>query len=244
MISIYLSVAIAAVVSTAWILLDLWGGIGMGIFLGIVAFLATWIVIGRRFAKQIQPVMMQAQRQAEAGNALMALNSIESLLPVAKWIPMLEGQLYAQMGVLSLGANKETQAIEYLEKATNRAAEAKLVLAAYHYRKGRWPEAKKVLDATLRFNRKHVLLHNVCAFLEHKEGNQDAAIAVLNQLLVKVPENETTESNLTRIKNGRKLSMKGFGMNWYSLGLERPPASMMQQAQDPRRGFRQKSKRK
>ncbi len=244
MISIYLSLTIAMVIATAWIMLGLWGGTTFGVILGFLAFLATWIVISRRFAKRIQPVMMQAQRQAEAGNAILALNTIETLLPMSKWIPMLEGQIYAQMGVLSLGAGKETQAIEYLQKATRRSAEAKMVLASYLYRKNKWNEARRVLEATRKFNKKHVLLHNVLAHLLHKQGETDEAIRTLNALLVKVPDNKNTQSNLNRLKNGRKTSMKPFGMPWYSLGLERPPASMMQQTQDPRRGFRQKSKRK
>ncbi len=243
-ISIYLSLTIALAISMGWIFLDLWGGITMGVFLGIFAFVATWIVIGRRFAKRIQPVMMQAQRQAEAGNAVIALNTVQTLLPIAKWIPMLKGQLHAQMGVLSLGAGKETQAVEHLEKATHRSAEAKLCLAAFFYRKNKWNECSRVLETTRRYNKKHVLLHNVFAHLMHKQGDTDGAIAILNGLLEKVPENESTKGNVTRLKNGRKMSLKSFGMNWYSLGLERPPASMMQQSQDPRRGFRQKSKRK
>ncbi len=51
------------------------------------------------------------------------------------------------------------------------------------------------------------------------------------------------KDNASRIQNGKKLNMKRFGMAWYALKLEVPPASMRQQAPgSPRRGFRQKRK--
>ena len=54
---------------------------------------------------------------------------------------------------------------------------------------------------------------------------------------------EATKDNLNRLQNGKKMNMKRFGMSWYALKLENPPASMRQQAPGaPRRGFRQKRK--
>ena len=66
MYSVYLSLASALIVSLGWRQLDLWGGLGMGIFLGLVAFIATWIVIMRRFSKRIQAPMINAQKLAES----------------------------------------------------------------------------------------------------------------------------------------------------------------------------------
>jgi tetratricopeptide (TPR) repeat protein len=243
--SIYLSLGLALAIGSGSGVLG-WGWT-ISITLGFVAFLGTWIVIGRRFNKQIQPTMMKAQKLAESGQAVLALNAVETLLPLGDWIPMLKGQLYAQMGVLSLGARKEDQAILYLEKATNRAAEGKLCLACLYYKKGKFKEARRVLQAAQKLNRKHVLLHNVYAYLLKKEGDTEGAIAQLHLLLRKVPENEASQDNLSRLKNDKKMTMKSFGMHWYSLGLERPPASMAMPGhmqQQPRKGFRQPSKKR
>lgn len=247
MYSIYISVTLALVTGFGWTFLDLWGGLTMGIVLGFLAFLGTWIVIGRKFNKLLQPAMAKAQKLAESGQVALAINCVESLLPMCRWIPMLKGQLHAQLGVLNLGARKEDKAIEYLVKASNRAAEAKMHLAALYVRKGREAEAKSVLRLATRFSKKHVLLHNFYAFILKKGDDTQAAIQVLNTLLKKVPENETTADNLSRLKNGKKLSLKAFGMHWYSLGLERPPASMapggQMQQQQPRKGFRHPPKK-
>ncbi|MCA8957048.1 MAG: hypothetical protein KDC87_13300 [Planctomycetes bacterium] len=235
-ISVYLSLVIAVAVGLVWAVLP-FGGWLSGIFIGVLAMVATWIVIGRRLAKRIQPVLAQAQKQAEAGHAAMAITTVQSLLPTARWIPMLEGQLFAQIGVLSIGAGKEDQAIEYLEKATPRAAEGKLFLACLYQRRRRADDALRVLAEAQKRNGKHVLLHNVYAYLLYKADDSAGAIEKLNALLAKVPENEATKDNLSRVKNGKRMSMKPFGMHWYSLGLERPPASMNPQLHDPRRGF-------
>ena len=101
-----------------------------------------------------------------------------------------------------------------------------------------------MLDAVKRFNKKDVLLHNFYAFLLRKEGQVDDAIEQLNDLQKKVPENEATIDNLKRLKNGQKMNMKPFGMTWYSLRLEKPPASMAQMPPGGRKGFRQPSKKK
>jgi tetratricopeptide (TPR) repeat protein len=246
--SIYISITLALLTGFGWTFLNLWGGWAMGIFIGFVAFAGTWIIIGRKFNRLIQPAMVKAQKLAEAGQVALAINAIESLLPLCNWIPMLKGQLYAQLGVLNLGARKEDQAVHYLKKASNRAAEAKLYLAALFVRTSRENEAKAILHMAIRYNKKHVLLQNFYAFILKKVDDTQGAINILNTLLKKVPENEASADNLSRLKNGKKLSMKSFGMHWYSLGLERPPASMapghmQQQQQQPRKGFRHPPKK-
>ena len=244
MYGIYLALAIGLLLGTVWTLLGLFGGLGMGITLGIVAAVAAFAIIGRRFNRRIQPVVEQAQRQMQAGNVHLALQSFESLLPLADWVPMLKGQLYGQMGVLHAGLKQMDKAKEYLAAASHRLVEAKLFYAGLVFRDGEPKKATAVLARCQRTNPKHVLLHNVHAWMLAKGGDVDGAMAQLNALLKKVPENENTQGNLNRLQNGRKMQMKGFGMEWYALGFERPPQSMQQQMMnDPRRGFQKMRRR-
>ncbi len=78
-----------------------------------------------------------------------------------------------------------------------------------------------------------------------KDGDREAAI---NKLLVcqKVDKiNESTQENLSRLQNGKKLSMKRFGIGWLGLQLEKPPAQLRAaQGMTGRKGFRQKPKRR
>ena len=73
------------------------------------------------------------------------------------------------------------------------------------------------------------------------EENPVSPIAILCEKVDK--KSEATKDNLNRLQNGKKMNMKRFGMSWYALKLENPPASMRQQPPGaPRPGFRQKRK--
>ena len=39
-------------------------------------------------------------------------------------------------------------------------------------------------------------------------------------------DNETSKDNLLRLQNNRRMNMKRFGMQWYGLKLEKPPAAL------------------
>lgn len=238
--SIYLASAIGILTGIAWTFLP-FGGWGWGTFIGMVAFVATFIIVARKYGKPIMSVINQSQRQAQAGNLALAVSTVESLIPVQDWIPMLKGQIQAMLGVYKLGLKKEDEAIAHLRQASNRAAEGKLFLASALYRKGEQQEAFTILEAAQRYNKKHVLLHNVHAWMRAKQKDVEGAMLQLRSLLKKVPENETSKDNLLRLQNGNKMAMKGFGMEWYALQLERPPANFGQDV--PRKGFRQPPKR-
>jgi tetratricopeptide (TPR) repeat protein len=151
--------------------------------------------------------------------------------------------LHAQLGILRYSLGDEDQALDHLAKASARVAEAQLFRASLLFRQGNFDEAKKVLDLTSRFNKKHVLLHNVYAYMLEKKGQRTEAIAQLNRLLKQEQLNEATKDNLLRLQNDKKMNMKRFGMTWYALQLEKPPASMGQR-RPPRAGFRQKKRKK
>ena len=78
-----------------------------------------------------------------------------------------------------------------------------------------------------------------------KDGDREAAI---NKLLVcqKIDKNnDSTQENLSRLQNGKKLSMKRFGIGWFGLQLEKPPAQLRAaQGMTGRKGFRQKPRRR
>ena len=237
-----ISLAIALAVGGGGMLLDLWGWVG-GILLGLLAFAATWILTGRRLRKRLEPAMLQIRKQTEAGMLEPAMRSLEDLLPLGRWFPLLTGQLHAQLGMLAHHASLHDRAREHLDKASKRVPEAQLLLATLHYRDGDFDSARTVLEAAAKVNRRHAMTHNFLAYLLYKEGQTDAAIARLNVHLKKEPSNEASTDNLLRLQNGQKMSMQRFGMEWYALGLEKPPASMGE-VRTGRKGFRQPPKTK
>lgn len=207
------------------------------IFLGMVAFVATWVVGARRIGRRLEPVFQQAQRQIGAGMVQPAITTLNGVLPLAKWIPLLRGQIHAQIGFLQHQTGDRESAVEHLTLAGRRSGDAKLLLAAIQFRDGKKAEALTLLEGCARFNRKHVLVHNVYAWLLNREGRREEAIAVLNRLLAKEKDKPTAE-NLLRLQNQQKMNMSQFGGMWFALGFEKPPASMGAMRTAPK-GFRQ-----
>jgi tetratricopeptide (TPR) repeat protein len=243
--TILVALGVGAVAGAIWTLLGLWKTWAFGIVLGLTIATIVFIVQSRRTAKKIEPVFEQVQRQVQQGNTKLALHTIEELLPMGKWQVLLTGQLYAQMGSLCFTMGDEKRALEYLQKASPRIADGQLFLASLLYRRKQVEEANRVLDTAIRYNKKQMMLYNVYAWLLNKEGDRAGAIEQLLRALKVESGNEATKDNLQRLQNDKKMNMKRFGMAWYSLQLEKLPASMRQgHAMAGRPGFRQKRGRR
>jgi tetratricopeptide (TPR) repeat protein len=171
-----------------------------------------------------------------------AIATLKSALRLGDWMPLLKGQLYAQLGFLEHQAGNRSGAIGYLTQAGRRAGDAKLLLASFYVHDGKKAEALTLLADSLPFNRKHVLLHNTYAWLLSRDGRRADAIAVLNRLLAKEKDTASAD-NLLRLQNDQRMNMAPFGMVWYALGFERPPAHMGTLRTAPK-GFREAPKRR
>ncbi|MCA8943423.1 MAG: tetratricopeptide repeat protein, partial [Planctomycetes bacterium] len=212
-----------------------WWGWFWGFFLGLVAMFVTFFLVMRRMAGRLRPAMERVKKQAESGMFRQAMDTMRDLVPMSRWVPMLAGQIKAQLGVLALQAGEKSRAIEYLEQSPKRIGEAKMYLAALLYRDKETDRAITVLDTAAPYQRKSALYHNLLAWMLQKQKRTDDAIARLARF-AKKDDGQVTKDNLLRLQNGKKMTMKPFGMQWYMLGLERPPPSMMQQMQGGPRG--------
>ena len=248
MYTVLVALLIGAVTTAIWevVAVQLGWAFGFGILLGPVVAIASFAIGSRRTAKRIEPRFEQIQRQIQGGNTKLALNSLEEMLPLAKWQVLLKGQLHAQMGSLCFTIGENAKALEHLEQASPRLADGQLFLASLHYRKGEVAKAKQVLTKAIGYNKKQVILYNVFAWILNKQGDRDAAIEQLLKCLKVEKDNESTKDNLQRLQNGKKMNMKRFGMTWYGLQFEKLPASMRQGQQQlmGRKGFRQKRRRR
>ena len=219
-----LGIAVAAL----WISLGLWGGWILGIILATVIIFASMFIISRVVNKRLEPRLAQVQRQIQGGSPQLALKTLESLLPLGRWQLLFREQLYAQMGSIQYGLGDEAKALEMLRKSSPRAAEGQLILASIYHRKRQSTEAKKALESAIRFNKKNPLVFNAMAWLQLETGDRDGAIATLVRGAKSNGSDNPTKENLNRLRNGKRMSMRSFGLPWYSLKLEKPPASVRQ----------------
>ena len=102
-------------------------------------------------------------------------------------------------------------------------------------------------------------LDAVAAIAAEKDGRPAAALHEEDDLLVAINgipladaeaskadsanRKPGADAGITVMRDGKKMNMKRFGMTWYALQLEKPPASMRQAPPgQPRAGFRQKKR--
>jgi tetratricopeptide (TPR) repeat protein len=241
--SILLSLFLSLLVGIGGIYLFLGYHLFWGILITIVLAVVIWVLIARRIGKRLQPAMEQVQRQMQQQHFQMAYQSLEDMLPMCKWIPLLKGQLLAQMGMLSLHMGQKDRGVKLLEGASLKNADARLMLACIRYRDKETDRAIQVLELTAKINKKHPLLHNTYAWMLHKAGKNERAQAALATFLKKNDKNAPTKENMLRLQNNKRMSMTTFGDQWYALGLEQPPQAMGQVRRAPK-GFREPPKRK
>jgi tetratricopeptide (TPR) repeat protein len=210
----------------------------MGIILGVAVALTAFVLISRRLAKRFEPRFLQAQKQLQSGASSLAMNTLEQLLPLARWQVMLKGQIYAQMGILAYASENEDLAVEYLEKSALRAPDARMALAAIYFRRKNPSKAFEIMELAVRGNKKQILPYHAYAWMLSRKGETDKAIEQIRRALKVEKSSESSKENLLRLQNNRKLSMKRFGMQWYALKLEKPPASMRQYQPGTHRGMR------
>ena len=245
MYTILIGILIGATSGGIWTALALWKTWQMGIVLTIVVSLLSFVLLSRWMSRRIEPQFVAIQKQIQSGQMQLAIGQLEAMLPLSRWQILLKGQIHAQIGLLAYASDDDERAATHLALSGIRATEARLAFAALEYRRGRKDEAREILDVAIRANKKQILPYHVYAWMLVKDGDREAAI---NKLLVcqKVDKsNESTQENLSRLQNRKKLSMKRFGIGWFGLQLEKPPAQLRAaQGMTGRKGFRQKRKRR
>lgn len=241
MYTIAISVAIGVACGTAACFLPYVGWFAVPI--GMVFAVLAMILITRRVAKRLEERFLTAQKQVQAKQFKLAAATLEALLPMSRWQILLAGQIHAQLGVIHFAERDEDKALKNLAKASPRVPEAMLIRAVLHHRKKEPEKVRETMELAVRLSKKQVILWNAWAFMLEQSGAREEAIAVLQRGLKKNPGHEATTQNLLQLQNGKKLNMKPFGMNWYSLQLEKPPMSMMQEQFTGRPGFRQPPRR-
>jgi len=245
MYTILISILIGAASGGLWTALGLWKTWQMGIVLTVIVSVIAFILISRVLGKRLEPRFMAIQKQIQAGQTQPAIRQLEEMMPLCRWQILLKGQIHSQIGMLAYASGDEDRAATHLEKSSIRASEARLTLAALEFRRGHTSQAREILELAIRASKKQILPYHVHAWMCAKDGDREAAINKLLACQKIEPSNESTSDNLQRLRNGKKLSMKRFGLPWFALQLEKPPAQLRAaQGMAGRKGFRQKPTRR
>ena len=242
MYPLLISAGLGLVVALSLIFIPDEPGYFWGPLLGTVAFVPTFVILSRAIGNRVHPYLERAQRAAQSGNVPQAVLAFEEARAYQNWQLFLGKQIETQIGILHYGAGDEKKAAEHLAKGYPKLSEGPLILGVIHYRAKRIDDAIETLETGTRYNKKSPILYNVLAWIQEQEGRHDAAIATLERGLKALKTDEDTADNLERLRQNKRMNLRGFGNLWYMLKFEHPPGTA--HAAPMRKGFRQPPKQR
>ena len=196
------------------------------IFPGVVAAIATYILLARRTGKQLEAVMGVAQEAMKARKPERAVQALQDAFALARWQFGIASSLHANIGVLLYFQKKFDEAEPHLRKGASMMIKlwlAQAMLGAILFRRKQYDEMEKVFDGAMRGNKGETLLYAVYAWVENQRGEKKKAIEILQKGLKENPSDEKLKTLLGRAQNDKRLKLDGWGDQWWQFWLETPP---------------------
>lgn len=192
---------------------------------GLAGFVASFILLTRRAAKKIEPLMAEAQKHLQAGRLEKSVEVLQSGFGAARWHPLLPGQLEAQIGILLYVAGKADEALPHLQKSSRFVWIAKAMLGCYWFKKKELQKMRAPFESAVRTGKKESLAWTVYAHCLREGGDKDAAVAVLErgvkafEKAKKEPDHRLSK-NLELAKQGKPLKTQPYGEQWLQFRLD------------------------
>jgi len=198
--------------------------IGAGIVWSLPTLVATFIVVGRRAAKRVEPLVAESQKHVQAGRIEKAVETLKSGFAVARWHPLLPGQLHAQIGILLYIAGKPDEALPHLLKASRFVWLAPAMLGCLFWRKKEPKKMRAAFEKAVRAGKKDSLAWTVYAYCLRESGQKEEAIKVLERgaKALKKPDHRL-QTNLERLRDGKPLKTAPYGEQWFQFRLDKAP---------------------
>jgi tetratricopeptide (TPR) repeat protein len=196
------------------------------IFPGVVAAVATYILLARRTGKQLEAAMAVAQKEMMARKPERAVQALEATFALSRWQFGIASSLHANIGVLLYVQKKFDEAEPHLRKGAATMMKlwlAQAMLGAILYRRKQYDEMEKVFDSAMRGNKGETLLYAVYAWCEHQRGEKKKALEVLQKGVKENPSDDKLKALLNRAQNDKRFKLDGWGEQWWQFWLETPP---------------------
>jgi tetratricopeptide (TPR) repeat protein len=234
MYNLVISLVVGIVVTLAVKLagFSLWAGI----LPGVIALVATYIVLARRVAQRVQALMtmvqqdlqVQATSQKEAqARVERAIKTLESGLVWDKWQFMVGPEIHAQVGMLKYMIKDLDGAQGHFAKANPRNYMAKAMEGALHYQRKDFTAMKASFEEAVKTGKKEALVWAAYAWCLLQNKEKDEALKVLGRAVELNPSDEKLKGSLSQLQNDKRLKMKPYEPGWWQFGLETPPMQPM-----------------
>jgi tetratricopeptide (TPR) repeat protein len=221
MLSIVLSLAFGAMAFVGGLHFFGWGS---GIFLGLLATGVPYFFLTRRISRMVQAQMKDVERLVTGQQMDRAIEKLNSIRFLGRWQLFLDSTIEAQIGMLQYAhLRKFDDAVPHLQRANFMAWQAKLMLAAYHFRKKQYDDMVKVFERVVKRQRKEPLAWLTYAWCEWKRGDKTKALAIVARGREKLASDERLSRLQESLQNGSKPKTRSFGNEWLALHLEEMP---------------------
>ncbi len=223
---------------------------GAAVLPGVLVAAVAMVLLFRRVAGRIGPVIEEAQRHLQGGRRELAMASLRGGLELGRWHPLLEGSLRAQIGALLYDQQDYDGAAVELRRAAKRPWESRAFLACCYFRQRDDDGMAKAFEQAVKVGEKEDLAWTMYAWCLNAQGKKDAALQVLARGLEKNPGNQRLRGSVEALKEGKKIKVAPYGDRWARFGLDgsiatggmKIPKAMRGFAQRP--GFRQRPTKK
>ena len=230
MINLVLSLAAGLIIALA---IRLGGGFPWvaAIIPGTIAFIAAFILLGRRIFVKIQAIntQVQAELQAMPPNPReqkvridKAVKLLETALQFERWQFLVGAEIHGQIGMIKYMVKDTEGAVPELTQANPRNYLAQAMLAAIAFQKKDTAAMSKRFEAAVTNGKKEGMMWAAYAWCLLQNKERDRAIAVLVRGVAVNPSDEKLKAALTALQNDKKLKMKAWEPGWWQLGLEAP----------------------
>jgi tetratricopeptide (TPR) repeat protein len=234
MYNLLIALAVGVVVTVAVKLLNF--SVWAGLVPGVLAFLATYIVLARRVSLKVQTLMTSVQGELQGQPASQrdlqqridrAVKTLEGGLVWDKWQFLVGPEIHAQIGMLRYMAKDLAGAQPHLAKANPRNYMAKALEGALHYQRKDVVAMKASFEQAAKAGKKESIVWAAYAWCLLQLKDKDQALAVLARGAEANPADEKLKSSLSQLQNDKRLKMKPYEPLWWQFGLESPPPQMM-----------------
>jgi len=221
MINLAISLLAATLVAFGMTTLDV--HLLLSIPFGLVVGIAAFLFLGRRVQGKLEAIMTQMQKDIQANKLDRAIETLKKGYALKNQQLFVKSQINSQIGMLYYLKKDHDAALPYLQKGFLRHYIAQGMLAAIYYKRKDYDNMHKVMEATIKANKKESIVYGLYAFLLYQTKNPEKAMKVLQDGLKKLPKDQRLSSNLTLLQNNKRMKMKVYGEMWVQFMLERPP---------------------
>ena len=195
------------------------------VLIGLTAAIFGAVLLLRRSGALVEPLMKSVEKHITGGRRELALKALQGGMELGKWNPLLPAQLRVQIGIMEYVAGNLDEAEAELKKASRYPWLSRAYLGCVHFRKRNEPKMKDAFEAAVKVGDKEGVLYTLYAYCLMSQSNKDAAVAVLERGLKKIPGDHRLEANLELAREGKKLKTAPYGDEWSRFLLEGPPTA-------------------